>query len=322
MSWKESVRRTIERVRVAVTLTDAARATVLWSEKYDADLKDVLSVQDQITQRITGALAVRVSGLELAASRVKAPVNQEAYDLVLRGRDLLRGLTRSGNIEARHLFEHAVELDPSYPPAYVGLGRVDRYSVIQGWTQNPTETLERAEGRARKAIALDDLSPGAHALLGQILLQFGDHDGALHEMQRAIAVNPSDPEPYGGLVQVLLSRGDIQEAIKAGETLIEFQADLNPPDAFHLATAYVLVDRSAEAIRLLQQSFSRNREEPNTNIALAAAYSLAGRRADADQQAQFIRQRFPWFSRQEFGALLQRPGQREKLRLLLRDAGL
>jgi len=202
------------------------------------------------------------------------------------------------------------------------LGRVDPYSVIQGWVPNPSETLERAEGRARKAITLDELSPGAHALLGQILLQFRDHDGALHEMQRAIALNPSDSEAFGGLVQVLLTRGDIQDAIKAGEVLIEFQPDLNPPDAFHLATAYVLGDRSAEAIRVLQQSLAHNREEPNTNIALAAAYSLAGRHDDAESQAKFVRQHFPWFSRDNFGALLQRPEQREKLRRLLGEAGL
>jgi len=108
-----SVRRTPDHLRVAVTLTDTARAAVLWSGKYDAGLKDVLSVQDEITNRISGTLAVRLSGLELAASKAKPPVNEEAYDLVLRGRDLLRRLTRSANAEARYLFERAIELDPS-----------------------------------------------------------------------------------------------------------------------------------------------------------------------------------------------------------------
>jgi Flp pilus assembly protein TadD len=213
-------------------------------------------------------------------------------------------------------------LDPNYSAAYVGLGRVNRYSVLQGWAQDPNETLELAESLARKAIALDDLSSAAHALLGQVLLQFGDHDAALNEMRRAIALNASDPEAYGGLVQVLVLRGDVQEAIKAGEVLMEFQPELTAPDAFHIAAAYILSDHGSEAISVLQQSLNRNRDEPNTNIALAAAYSLMGRQANAEEQAKFVRQHFPWFSREEFGALLKRPRQREKLRQLLRDAGL
>ena len=125
-----------------------------------------------ITRRISGALAVRVTSLELARSATKPPNNVEAYDLVLRGRDLLGPLTRSSNLEARRLFERAIEIDPTYAPAYVGLGRVNRFAAVTGWAQEPIETLERAASLARKAIELDDLNAGAHALLGQVLVQF------------------------------------------------------------------------------------------------------------------------------------------------------
>ena len=75
-----------ERIRVSVSLTDTNRSALLWSEKYDAEPKDIFAVQDQITRRISGALAVRVTSLELARSAAKPPNNLEAYDLVLRGR--------------------------------------------------------------------------------------------------------------------------------------------------------------------------------------------------------------------------------------------
>jgi len=74
------------------------------------------------------------------------------------------------------LFERAIELDPNYVPAYVGLGHVNINAVTQGWTQDPSEPLARAEMLARKAIGLDDLSPGAHALLGSAAVRFGDYD--------------------------------------------------------------------------------------------------------------------------------------------------
>src|SRR3954467_15667130 len=92
-----------------------------------------ISVQDQITRQITGALAVRVSALELSQLAAKPPRNLEAYDLVLRGRDPLSRVTRSANAQARSFFERAIELDPTYAAAHVGLGRVDLSSAIQGW---------------------------------------------------------------------------------------------------------------------------------------------------------------------------------------------
>ncbi len=120
-----SVRRAPERIRVSVSLTDTNRSGLLWSEKYDAEPKDIFAVQDQITRKISGALAVRVTSLELAKSAAKPPSNLEAYDLVLRGRDLLSRFTRSDNVQARGLFEQAIELDPELRSRLcrVGTGR-------------------------------------------------------------------------------------------------------------------------------------------------------------------------------------------------------
>jgi TolB-like protein/cytochrome c-type biogenesis protein CcmH/NrfG len=316
-----SVRRAGERIRVSVSLTDTSHSELLWSEKYDAEPKDIFAVQDQITRRISGALAVRVTSLELARSAAKPPDNLQAYDLVLRGRDLLSRLTRSNNAEARGMFERAIELDPNYAPAYVGLGYVNFGAVTQGWTEDPSGTLERAESLARKAVGLDDLSPAAHALLGKVLVHFGDYDAALDELKRAIDLNGSDAEGYSGLLSVLLWRGDTSGAITAGETLAQFEPELSVSDGFYLATAYVLADRSADAVRLLEPSVSRNRTNPEISIMLAAAYAEAGREADAARQADIIRQRFPG-NRDQFGALLRDPSQREKLAQALKKAGL
>ena len=317
-----SVRRSPERIRISASLSDTSNNSVLWSEKYDVEARDVFSVQDQITRRISGALAVRVATLELATSVARAPSNIEAYDLVLRGRDLLGKLTRSTNLEARTLFERAIQLDPTYAAAYVGLGRVDRYSAIQGWDSHPTEVLKRAEALARKAITLDNRNPGAHALLGQILVQFGDYDRALDELKRAIDLNGSDVEAYSGFVAVLLWRGDVKDAVAAGEIMNQFQPELPAADSFILATAYVLTDRGSDAVRILQQSLDRNPIEPNTNIMLAAAYAETGRQAEAERQSGIVRQRFPWFTVEDFGSLLRDKKLQEKLQMNLKQAGL
>jgi len=317
-----SVRRAADSVRVSVSLTDTARSQVLWSEKYDSVPKEIFEVQDQITRRISGALAVRVTSLELTRSAAKRPESMEAYDLVLRGRALSAHLTRADNAEARGLFERAIELDPKYAPAYVGMGRVDIHSVTEGWTANPSDALERAEGFARKAIALDDLDPGAHALLGDAALYFGEYDRALDEVKRAIDLNGSDAQSYGILMDALLFRGDLKGAIAAGETLAQFQPDLPDGAAFHLAVGYVLADRGADAVRVLEHTLDRSPGYLYGNVMLAAAYAAAGRQPDAERQAADVRRRFPNFSPQEFGSLLRDPGQREKLSGALKKAGL
>jgi class 3 adenylate cyclase/TolB-like protein/Tfp pilus assembly protein PilF len=316
------VRRAPERLRVSLSLIDTSRNAVLWSEKYEAEPKDIFAVQDDITRRVTGALALRVTSLELARSSAKPPSNLEAYDLVLHGRALLLRATRSANAQARDLFERAIALDPNYAPAYVGLGHVNLLASNAGWTEDPVEARERAEKLAQKAIALDDLNSSAHALLGEVAVHFGDYDLALDELKRAIDLNGSDAQSYDGLVAVLLYRGDPAGAIAAGETLTQFQPELSDHTALNLGMAYVLADRGSDAIRILEPVVGHTPRDLYASIMLAVAYAAVGRQQQADELAKTVRQRFPTFSRDGFGSVLRDPSLRAKLDHALESAGL
>src|SRR5205814_8165338 len=139
------IRRSPDRVRISVRLTAAAGNVLRWSENYDVAPNEIFSVQDDITRRIAGTLASRLTSLELAKASTKPPSSMEAYDLVLRGRDLLGRVNRSANSQARALFERAMGLDPGYAPAYVGLGRVELNAVLQGWAAHPDAALQRPD---------------------------------------------------------------------------------------------------------------------------------------------------------------------------------
>ncbi len=317
-----SVRRASDRVRVTVSLTDTSRGTILWSERYEAEPKDIFAVQDNISRQVSGALAVRVTSLELARSAAKPPSSLEAYDLVLRGRDLLSRVQRSTNAQARALFERAIELDPDYASAYVGLGRVSFLAVTHGWAADASGTLAHAERLARQAIDLDDSSPGAHALLGTVLVYFGDYEGALDALNRAIERNPSDTEAYEALAGVALWRGDLGGAIHAAEMLLRFKHMLSTTTAFHLGTAYVLSDRANDAVRILHDAAERNPGAYAVSVMLAAAYAAAGRSDDAVRQIADIRQRFPLVEQNTFGSLLRDAELRDKLMRAIQRAGL
>src|SRR5438105_3280885 len=132
-----SIRRSPERIRISVRLTAAERNALPWSENYDVAPNEIFSVQDDITRRIAGTHASQLTNLELAKASTKPPSSMEAYDLVLRGRDLLGRVNRSANSQARALFDRAIELDAGYAPAYIGLGQVELNGAMQGWTADP-----------------------------------------------------------------------------------------------------------------------------------------------------------------------------------------
>jgi len=317
-----SVRRSAERIRVSVQLTDTSRGVLLWSQQYDTEPKDIFTIQDDITRRIAGTLAVRLSSLELARAASKPPRSLEAYDLVLRGRDLLSRGTRTANSQARSMFESAIALDPNYVPAIVGLGLVDLNAVRYGWTADPLEALQRAERLGHKAIAIDESTPGAHALLGRVYIRRGDLDRALDEMKRALALNPSDPDSYAGLGNALLLLGDIDGAINAIETAVQLHPSISPTDYFRLGMAYILAGRNADAIRTLERALARDENNVFTNAMLAAAYAEAERQEDASRRANAVKQLSPVFATADVGSLFRNPDHREKIVTALRKAGL
>ena len=131
----------------------------MWSETYDAAAATIFTIEDDIIIRIAGALAVKLTNIQQSRLARKSAGNLEAYDLVLRGRDLQARLNRTTHSQARSVFERAIELDPQYAAAYVGLGRIDLSAVAFGWTADPEAALERARELARKAVALDEFIP-------------------------------------------------------------------------------------------------------------------------------------------------------------------
>jgi TolB-like protein/Flp pilus assembly protein TadD len=316
-----TVRRTPERVRIAVRLTDASLGTLLWADQYDAEPGGIFAIQDNITRHITGALAVGLTNVEQARAAAKPPSSLEAYDLVLRGRDLMPRLTRSANSNARTMFERAAELDPNYAAAYVGLGRVDLIAVALGWTPDPAGALQRAESFARKAISIDEFNPAAHVLLGRAYSRLGEYDRALEALRRAMALNPSDPDSYAGLGDSLLWAGDLEAAITALEMAVQLDPKLPGGDLFNLGTAYFLAGRGADAVRVFERTVARNDSTVFIHAMLAAVHADAGRKDESERAAAEVRQRNPFFDLTDFGSLLRNPAHRQKIVSALQKAG-
>jgi adenylate cyclase len=316
------VRRSADRIRITVRLTDLPRGLLLWSQAFDAPADTILAVEDEIAARIAGALAVKLTNLEERRAARRPPGSMEAYDFVLRGRDLLTRLNRTAHSQARAMFERAIALDPNDPAAYVGLGRADLSAVALGWTADPDAALSRAETLARKAIALDESNPAAHVLLGRVYARSGRYDRAIEALRRAVALNPSDPDSYAGLGDALLWHGDAPGAIQALETATAMDPRLSGEDLFSLGAAYFIAGRPADAARILERVTTREEGNPFIFALLAAIDAEIGHDGESRSAAAEVRRLNPFFDTESFGSLFERAEDRQKLAAALQKAGL
>jgi adenylate cyclase len=317
-----TVRRAGNRLRVAVQLTDAESGVLLWSGRYDETLENVFAVQDRITRQVVGTLAVRLTHLEQDRAFEKPTENLDAYDHVLRARDLLRRVERAANVEARASFEKAIALDPMYVDAHVGLGWTHMNDFLWGWTEWPQRAIERANELAGKALDLDKDSATAHALRAQVLTFKGAYEQADREISRAINLNPNNAMSQAIRGALMSWWGNPEASVESLQ--LALRLDPNPAGwwLMSLAQSYYFLGRYEETIGFLDRDDERFAEDPTPHALLAAAYAELGRHEDAARAVDKLRRLSPFFNAEAYAAHFANPEHGRLLLEGLRKAGL
>lgn len=316
-----SVRRTGDRLRVSARLV-GADGQVLWSDSFDENLADVFSLQGKITDDIAGSLAIRVTLNEQRRALAKPTENLEAYDYVLRARPALQRPTRAGIVEARALLRQAIQIDPNYAAAYSALAETYYVSVSMGWAQSAQDFLGRADDLARKALSLNDLDVRAHTILGRIHLFYQRHERAKAEIDRAMAINPSDAQGLAGRGNILMWSGETNAAAEALELAQRIDPELSAIDRFALGLAYYLQRRYEAAIEQAELNLRKTDGAHFSRILLAVSYAQLGRSNETARVLDAIRRTDPTFEAHEFGTKFLRSDDLAHLREGLRKAGL
>jgi TolB-like protein len=318
-----SIRRAGDRVRVNVGLTEAATAQQVWSETYDAELKDIFAVQDDIAKRVVGAAAVKLTRFEQERVLAKPTANLAAYEYVLRGREFLSHATRDKNDEASALFQHAIDLDPGYAAAYAALGGSHFEAVVAGWAEFRDEELARAEEFAQKALALDPATTSAYRLLAIINMYKRRYDLALGQIDRAFEINPSDAENYRQRGTILVWAGRAAEGLPWLEGALRFDR-ANALTAQNLCTAYYFLSRYSDAVDTCDRALSSNpgrSVQLLTRPVLAAAYAEMGRDQDAESERAVLSHLWPFFDARTYAAQFGTQEVRDHLLEGLKKAG-
>ena len=308
-----SVERSGDRVRITAQLIEAPTDRHLWARSYERDLRNVLSLQDEVAVAIATEVRIKLTPQEQVQLSNARPVNPEAHEADLRGFYELRKNAPTGPIvagqresteKAIQYFQQALALDSNDALAYAGLA--DAYYDESTYFRAPLEVMPKAKAAAARAIELDDTLAEAHASLGYVKLTFDwDWPAAEREFRRSLELNPNLPRAHAGYAHYLLVLGRTDEAIQELDrvqkidpffpqshmplpwllfTARRYQAAIEAAqtngDDRVLALSFAELGRPREAIAAADRAV-RSTPNPIILAQIASAYAIAGEQQKA-----------------------------------------
>jgi adenylate cyclase len=278
-----SVRKAGDRVRISAQLIDATTGAHIWAGRYDRQLADIFTVQDEITVAIAGAMGPGLWQFEQEHARRRLTENLTAWDCVQRGFWHLFG-ARSGSVaEARTLFQRAVDLDPNFALAFVGLAFTHVTDLMMDWTRSHERALDDLVRAAEASVRLDGKLALGHCVLGYARLLTGQPQKAIAALERAVELDPSLAIAHAFLGDALCWAARADEAIASAEKAMR----ISPHDPMMwsfcviVGQAHSIAGRYEEAIHWLERSLQLRPEWPPTHIVVVSSYAQLGRLREA-----------------------------------------
>ena len=271
-----------DRVRINAQLIDAASDRHLWSETFDRELttQNIFSIQSEIAAAITDKLRLTLSPQDEANLNRTPTQNFQAYEAYLLGKQRMTTRRHSDLLEAKEQFTQAIDLDPQYALAYVGLA--DANLLLNSYGQlSLSETLARVEPVLSRALNLDDQSGAAHTSLGLLRMKQGDTTGAETAYKRAITLDPNYATPYHWYGELMMRIGKLENAIPLLQSARELDP-LSPAINVTLGEALEGVGKFRDAMALYRKVTEIEPDYPAAYYLIAAQYrSVYGRLDEA-----------------------------------------
>ena len=310
-----SIRRDRDNVRVVAQLIGAPDGYHLWSKTYDREVKNVFQLEDELARSISEALRPKL--VTSAAINLVKPstASTEAHDLYLQGRFLWQRRTPESLTKAAAYFQQAVELDPTYALAYLGLADA-RGLLIEYGSAPSRDMLPKAKEAVRKALELDGSLAEAHAELGFLSIYEFEWATAERELRRAIELKPDDASAHHRYAVLLSVQGRCKEELAQAEKAQQ----LDPTslvisnivtDSFYCARDYGRAIEQAKKTLELDPSFALARSY------VGLLYIGQGRYVEAVQELEKLQATNRYVG--DLGYAYGIAGQREKALRLLSD---
>jgi TolB-like protein/thioredoxin-like negative regulator of GroEL len=245
-----SLRKSGDRLRIAVQLVDAETGFELWAERYERTLGDIFATQDEIAANVAEALRGKLTAQEAQALRGPATADVGAYDAYLRGRKLYYEYSPRAVEEAVRMFQQAIDRDPNYAQAYAGLA--DCWSYLYLYARRSEEIRERADWASRKAQQMNPQSAQAQASRGLSLSLRGKTEEADRAFDEAVRLDPGLFEAHYFRARHCFVLGRLADAAAAYDRAMDARPDdyQSPLLAAQIHDDFARPGRAAELRRL------------------------------------------------------------------------
>ena len=321
-----SIRKAGNRVRIVAQLVDATSAGHLWSEKYDRGLSEVFDLQDDITGRITAALAPEITAAEISRLQRQRPDSLDSWDAYVRALPLLREHTADANRRAAELLRKAIQLSPLYAAAFARLSGCRTQAAYYDWDGRREACIAEALELGRRAQALDPEEPLALDALASAYQISGDVENAASLARRALALSPACTAAYGTLITSLAFLGQGEEALAVFAS--SERTSPRDPDRsgrlMGLTIARFVAGQYEQAAEAARDYISLRPNWYGGYVYLAASSALSGRRNEAQAAIERLLALLPQLTlaamRKQI--MLRRASDAEKLLEGLEKAGL
>jgi adenylate cyclase len=294
-----SVQRSGDRIRINAQLIDALTGRHIWAERYDSDLKDLFALQDEITIKILTAIQVKLTREDRSAIAEKYYKGKQDLDCwlkIMEGFSYLQGYNIDSTRLARWIAEETVEMSPENPMVYVLMSFVNYLEYWLDLGKSPRESIEKGIEAVQKALAMDDSLPTAHSHLSLFCTLKGEHERAITEGERGVALNPGGASALGYYGMSLLYGGRPEEAIPVFQKAVRLNPIGESFDFFYLGHAYRVMGRFEEAVSEYKKSLQHSPDIFFAHVGLAATYSMMGQEQEARAEAAEVLRLNPKFS--------------------------
>jgi serine/threonine-protein kinase len=279
-----SVRKSADRMRIAVALIKSGDGANVWSETYDRELKDIFAVQSEIAAAVAKELKVALLGhnaqtAQLATAATPSNQNVEAYNALLQGNFYLNRSTGEDDRKAIGYYEEAIRLDPRYALAYGKLSRAAMNLAFNSFalpTKEREEAIAKARASAKRALELDPDLADAHSAQGTILMVIDFNFGTAEaEYRRALELAPQHAGATASLALLLSTLGRLDEAVALLQRAIALEP-LRAVNHTNLALYLIPLGRYDEAEAALRKAIELQPQSAANYQCLAEVQILRG----------------------------------------------
>jgi len=298
-----SIQKAGDKLRVTAQLIDAIKGYHLWAENYDRTMENLLSVQDEIAQKIFKSMHVELAAGEWDRAASSPSKNFEAYLKCLKGIDRYQKFKFS---EAQQLFQAAIDIDPTYIAPVEWLVATYAMQATFGPSSGRQEALKQAYIYSKKALSMGGASSEfAHMFLGSIYLRQRKYEEALKESELAISLNPNSAIVARNHSFILRSIGRYEDAIEMAKKAMRLDPlSKDPRYAHELAGAYFYNRDFDLAVAEYEKALKLNPDFMASYIGLTATYSLLGMDEKAHAAAEQLLRLNPNLSLKDFSRSL------------------